>query len=227
MEKDIKACIFDLFFTLIIPAYTGEKTEYGILGITKEEWEHYAEDQELYMERASGKVKVAEEIIENILDKMGRTVSASDKAEILKIRVQRMKQALFHIDPLILSTLRVLKEKQIKLCLISNADVIDTMYWSESPLALLFDEVIFSHKVSFLKPHPKIYQIALDKMKIRSEQCFYVGDGGSEELKGAREVGMKTVLSGYLIKNEGQNEILQWADYYISDFNEIISVLNE
>lgn len=63
----IKAILFDLFFTLIYPNYSNNKNEYDVLGITMEEWEHYAENDELYNERALGAVKSEKEIIEKII----------------------------------------------------------------------------------------------------------------------------------------------------------------
>ena len=48
----IKAIYFDLFFTLIIPAYEKTNSEFDILGLSMSEWEKYAEDASLYHERA-------------------------------------------------------------------------------------------------------------------------------------------------------------------------------
>lgn len=39
----IKAVYFDLFFTLIIPAYGKRNNEFDLLGVSAEEWERYAE----------------------------------------------------------------------------------------------------------------------------------------------------------------------------------------
>ena len=53
----IKAIYFDLFFTLIIPTYETENSEYSILNLSIDEWEKYAENEMLYRERALGLVK--------------------------------------------------------------------------------------------------------------------------------------------------------------------------
>ncbi len=39
----IKAIFFDLFFTLIIPAYDKENNEFEIVNLSMHEWEKYAE----------------------------------------------------------------------------------------------------------------------------------------------------------------------------------------
>ena len=50
----------------------------------------------------------------------------------------------------------MLKRKGIKLCLISNADIIDKMYWLDSPIAKYFDEAVFSCDVVYVKPNSRI-----------------------------------------------------------------------
>ena len=89
------------------------------------------------------------------------------------------------------------------------------MYWNKSPLNNLFDNIIFSYEVGYVKPQKEIYNIALNKMDVNPENCIFVGDGGSNELKGAKELGIRTVLTGYLLKRERKqhNEIKKFADY--------------
>lgn len=43
----MKAIFFDLFFTLIIPAYEKTNNEFDMLGLSISEWEKYAEDAAL------------------------------------------------------------------------------------------------------------------------------------------------------------------------------------
>ena len=51
MDKNIVVIFFDLFFTLITPKYNELRNENDVLKITKEEWELYAEENELYEKR--------------------------------------------------------------------------------------------------------------------------------------------------------------------------------
>ena len=50
----IQAIFFDLFYTLIVPEYNQLRNENDVLGLSVDEWQHYAEDYPLYRERASG-----------------------------------------------------------------------------------------------------------------------------------------------------------------------------
>jgi putative hydrolase of the HAD superfamily len=66
--------------------------------------------------------------------------------------------------------------------------------WDTSPLAGLFNVEVFSCEVGMVKPEPEIYEHALTRIGLSAEDCLFVGDGGSNELEGARAVGLKTVF---------------------------------
>jgi putative hydrolase of the HAD superfamily len=221
--NSIEVIFFDLFFTLITPKYDEEKSENDVLGMTQEEWEVYAEDEELYFKRAIGKVNTSKEIIDDIVSKIPMLVSEFQKDEILCLREIRMKNALINVDTKILEVLSFLKDMGKRLCLISNADIIDVMHWKSSNLAVYFEDAIFSYEVGYLKPSPEIYEIAMKRMNVKPEQCIFIGDGGSDELKGAKKLGMKTLLTEYLGKKDTyvRENIMQIADFYVSDFIEI------
>ena len=223
----IKAIYFDLFFTLIIPAYDKEHNEFDILNLSVYEWEKYAEDDLLYRERALGLVKSEMEIIEKIVANIPFDISDIQKEKVLVAREKRIKKALQSVSANIIDVLKVLKSKNIKIGLISNADMINCKYWKQSNLASFFDDAIFSCNVGFLKPDERIYELAMQHLNILPDECLFVGDGGSNELYGAKAVGMKTMFTEALeIKNrEKKNRIMENADYYIKDFAEILNYI--
>ena len=120
-----------------------------------------------------------------------------------------------------------LKLKDIKLGLISNADCIDCKYWNQSPLFRYFNDSIFSCNVGLLKPDRQIYNLAMQRLDVSPDQCLYVGDGGSNELYGAKSAGMGTVFSEMLeTKNAAQREsIIKYSDYHIKHINELFNYL--
>lgn len=223
----IKAIYFDLFFTLIVPIYEKTNNEYEILNLSVSEWEQYAENDILYHERALGFVKTEKEIIDKIVSLMPFEVSVIKKEQVLFAREQRMKNALQMISKEILDTLEKLKLKDIKLGLISNADCIDCKYWNQSPLFRYFNDSIFSCNVGLLKPDRQIYELAMQRLDVSPDQCLYVGDGGSNELYGAKSAGMGTVFSEMLeTKNAPQREsIIKYSDYHIKHINELFNYL--
>lgn len=63
----------------------------------------------------------------------------------------------------------------------------------------------------------------MSRLNVKADESLFVGDGGSDELAGARRAGMKTVFTEYLDKKEDEkSDILrQEADYYIKQFDEL------
>ena len=66
--------------------------------------------------------------------------------------------------------------------------------WPHSPLARLFDAEVFSCVVGLVKPEPAIYTACLTSLDLEAHECLFVGDDGSDELAGARAVGMSPVF---------------------------------
>lgn len=221
--QNIEAIFFDLFFTLIIPKYHLQENENDVLGLSVEEWEIYAENEMIYKRRAMGNVNSPEEIINEIVDSMPLSVSEAQKKKLLAFRKERMKNALINVEFEIVETIQKLHDNGLKICLISNADIIDAMYWTESPLYNLFNDAVFSYEVKCLKPNSDIYDIAIQRMNVNPEKSIFVGDGGSDELLGARRAGMTTVFTEYLdIKEPNKRKkILEVSDYHIMHFAEL------
>lgn len=223
----IKAVFFDLFFTLIYPSYSIEN-EYEIIGISSSEWESYAENNILYDERAKGKIRNEREIIDRIVNIMPYKVTEEQKRNILLKREERMKRTLLSVDNKVLEILGRVREKGVKIGLISNADIIDIKYWNDSPLSAFFDSVIFSCDVGILKPETEIYQLAMKRLNVKPEESIFIGDGGSNELFGAQRAGMKTIFSEYLdCKSKIQKEmIIKYSDYHIESFDDILKCID-
>ena len=222
-----KAIYFDLFFTLIVPAYENVNNEFDILNMPVDEWEQYAENDLLYRERALGLVKTEAEIIDKIVSLIPFEVSVLQKEQVLFAREKRMKAALNMVSKKILDALQKIKSMDIKLGLISNADCIDCKYWNQSPLFQYFDDAVFSCDVGLLKPDRQIYELAMERLNVSPEQCLFVGDGGSNELCGAKSAGMETVFFEMLEtkSDERRNAIIRYADYQVRHINELFNYL--
>lgn len=53
--------------------------------------------------------------------------------------------------------------------------------------------VAVSHDVGYLKPHPRIFEYALDEMGLRPEETAMVGDNLRADVGGAKALGMVAV----------------------------------
>ena len=223
-----KAVFFDLFFTLANLEYQSEN-EFTLLNISRQEWEASAENADVYQQRATGKLKTERQMLESMVDGLPFSVSENQLEKLVEIRNDRYQKSLTDIHPDILSTLKQLKESGIKLCLVSNADIIDKKYWGISPLKEYFDAVIFSCDVGIVKPDGKIYQLAMEKLNVSAADSIFAGDGGSNELYGAKAAGMATVLTEFLTQKDRQTKekIAESADFIISDFKEILNIVKK
>lgn len=221
-----RAIFFDLFYTLILPKRKDEESEFAALGVPKKEWSSRAEDETLYCNRAVGKVKTGEQIIAAIVDTLPFKVDARTRKLVLERREQWVKEALCNIPSQLPPILTELKGRGLKLSLISNADAIDKKFWQLSPLASYFDDVIFSCDVGVMKPSAEIYQLAMRRLDVRSEQSIFVGDGGFNELQGAKNVGMTTVFSECLKRKPvaERERFTAQADFHITAFTQLLTV---
>ena len=60
-------------------------------------------------------------------------------------------------------------------------------------IAERIDHAVFSSEVGKRKPHPEIFERALEALGVAAEESLFVGDRLYEDVRGAGEVGMTTV----------------------------------
>ena len=73
-------------------------------------------------------------------------------------------------------------------------------------LASCFDVMMLSCEQGVQKPEHEIFERCLAELSVAPEDCLYVGDGGSQELEAARNVGMETAQACWYFREElGQN----------------------
>jgi putative hydrolase of the HAD superfamily len=68
-----------------------------------------------------------------------------------------------------------------------------TRLLDQQGLLELFEVIVVSAAVNKRKPHPEIFQIALQKLKLNPTEAAFVGDTVEADIQGAQEAGMKTV----------------------------------
>ncbi|MDR1248533.1 MAG: HAD family hydrolase [Treponema sp.] len=227
-----RAVLFDLFFTLIDPLKDQllRESEYAVLKVERGEFEGWnGIDYEL---RASGKIRGVYNVFRHIA--RGHNIDEALLIRAAEARLERIKGALCGVDEKKLALLKKLREAGIKLCLVSNADEMDKCHWESSPLSACFDQTIFSCDAGFLKPDPRIYRLALERLNLEasgtelSVPCFYVGDGGHEELRGAGAAGMTTILTTEYIAQvwpEKIPELRKDADHEVARLEDILTII--
>ena len=90
-----------------------------------------------------------------------------------------------------------LSEEGLKLGLVSNsllpAFAIDGFLEDEG-LLRYFPVRIYSSEVRYMKPHRRIFQLALGQLGLPADRVLFVGDRMDNDIRGAARVGMKTML---------------------------------
>ena len=210
------AFLFDLFFTLVTFEPHVYKHEIERLNITLEIWERAVIESGAYL----GHITEPMVLMRDFVRCAGITIGAEELRALCEGRMVRVREIVTNVRPEVLGTLKELKRRGHRLCLVSNADAIDVLPWAGSPLAPLFDEAIFSCNVHLQKPDPAIYLLAAERMGARPEECVFVGDGGSNELAGAKDVGMRTVQAGWFLSRE-----VEGADIKIDRVEDIMGIL--
>jgi len=100
--------------------------------------------------------------------------------------------ANFELYEDVLPVLDALRTHALKLGLVSNGirDLIEFVAHHQ----LDVDAIVDSRTHGRVKPHPTIFQAALDRLDVRAEDAVMVGDSLEEDVDGARALGMRAIL---------------------------------
>jgi putative hydrolase of the HAD superfamily len=94
------------------------------------------------------------------------------------------------------ATLAELARRGYRLGAITNRGYGGPKFWDEVRefgLHQAFEEIVVSCDVGYLKPHPRIYQYALERMRLEADECVMVGDSMRADVEGAKTLGMTAV----------------------------------
>ena len=188
----IKAVIFDMFETLVClfegRTYFSENIAEDI-GIPAETFRtawHITEK-----DRSSGHYSMEEGLSET-LRKLG-AYSEENVRMVMEKRRGVLEDTFSNIPKEIFELLCSLKEKGIKIGLISNCFSDESEFIKASRLYPYFDAAMLSYEQGICKPDIELYTRITKQLGVEPEECLYVGDGGSRELYAARNVGMKAL----------------------------------
>ncbi|UVI28019.1 HAD family hydrolase [Paenibacillus spongiae] len=223
-QMKIRAVLFDLFETLITEFASGKRKSnrsydyQALLGLSNEDYKkEWRARQE---QRMSGFFPDYRAVLKDIL--LARSLPYHDSVvnTLYEERVREKQLPFQSVEPDIKRLLDSLKNRKLKLALVSNCTEEEVKYWQDSGLAAYFDTVIFSYEAGCAKPDQRIYELACSRLAVRADECFFVGDGGSNELEGAERAGLNplhatwfnTFIESKYKKLTHPNELLQELD---------------
>lgn len=219
------AFLFDLFHTLTSIEQTSPDMHRApdILGIDRKKWTEQLLNNS--MERLTGKIKDPYTIIERLAHSVDPNIPDELIRKATERRIELFRKAIIDMPKSSIDTIIYLKNKNLKIALISNADALERKAWDSSPIAKYFDVVVFSCDVGYVKPERQIYEIALKGLNEVGSNCVFVGDGGSNEFYGAKNMGMTTIMVKGIVEKlwpEKLTSQMEYADYIINDVSELM-----
>jgi putative hydrolase of the HAD superfamily len=101
---------------------------------------------------------------------------------------------MFALRPEAPTVIGLLRDRGLRIGLVSDCTSELPDAWSRLPLAGLVDAPVFSCLERTRKPDPRLFHAVADRLPADPVACLYVGDGGGRELTGASGIGMRAVL---------------------------------
>lgn len=188
-----KVVIFDLFETLITEWGHKKYTKNEMcadLGIERTEFDVYWDEKE--HDRYIGSMSFEDSIM-YVCNKCEKYVDNMIISNIIDKRIKTKSVCFEYVQPEVFQLLRTLKDMGMQTAIISNCSSEEVKVLKESEIYKYFDEVILSYEVHMKKPDSCIYEEAAKRLGVNFGECIFVGDGGSNELVGAKNVGMKAI----------------------------------
>ncbi len=199
-----KAVIFDLFETLITEWGHKKYTKNEMcadLGVERAEFDVFWDEKAL--DQYEGKITY-EDSIKYVCEKCEKSVDETTILSILDKRIKTKSVCFEYVQPEVYQLLKTLKDIGMKTAIVSNCSSEEVKVLKESEIYKYFDEVILSYEVHMKKPDSCIYEEAAKRLGIDVSECIFVGDGGSNELVGARNVGMKVIQAKWYTNKHPQ-----------------------
>jgi HAD superfamily hydrolase (TIGR01549 family) len=117
-----------------------------------------------------------------------------------------------------------------KIALISNFTHAPVIYKSLRTVKIseYFNAIVVSEEIGWRKPSSHIFQHALNCLKVQANEAVYVGDNPIEDIKGAKDAGLKTVFVPSQFNSlKDLLESKQKPDCIAKDLGEVSQNLNE
>ena len=124
--------------------------------------------------------------------------------------------------------LETIRKNGYKIAIIANADSIDARnIIATCGLESYCDAIVISEEVGIEKPAREIFEVALEKLKVRAENTLMVGNRIDADIVGANRIGMRSVWFKWnnrykeTVGSEGEQ-----PDFVIMSLSELFGILS-
>jgi HAD superfamily hydrolase (TIGR01549 family) len=127
-----------------------------------------------------------------VLEHAGVAQDAGTDAALAELREYHRHDNLWeHVEPDVAPALAALRERGLKLVVVSNANGRLRHLFERVDLAKWFDYLFDSHEWGVEKPDPRLFQLALEQAKANAAKTVHVGDLYHVDVVGARKAGLR------------------------------------
>ena len=172
-------------------------------------------------------IKSYGEILGQVLLNLGVIVEGIDVDELLRIFSCDAWPGVVNF-PDTIPVLEELRRRGYKIGLLTNSMLPMWMRDVELETYQLlpyFDARVTAADVGYMKPHPNIYHVLLDMMKITPDQAVFVGDRPNNDIVGANAVGLISILMDPPHLQRELNGVI--PDHTITALGDLLPLLEE
>lgn len=127
-----------------------------------------------------------------VLHHAGITQNAGTDAALAELReYHRVENLWEHIEPDAVPTLAALRDRGLRLVVVSNANGRLRHLFDRVDLTKWFDHVLDSHEWGVEKPDPRLFHLALEQSRSNAANTVHVGDLYHVDVVGARSAGLR------------------------------------
>lgn len=191
-----RAVLFDYFGTLTptVLSMISEDEQRDLAGSLNVDGAEFEDAwRSSFVERSTGRTGDLAATIRLLVERVGGTPTDEGIANATRIRATAYRRSATP-RPEAVDVLRELRERGLRLAVVSDCSDELVAMWPELPVAEYVDATVFSAVEGTRKPDPLMYRRACERLGVDPSSCVYVGDGGSGELTGAAAMGMRAVL---------------------------------
>jgi putative hydrolase of the HAD superfamily len=225
---NVRAVLFDYFGTLTVATEASTRREgagrvAGALGVDPSQ--HFDVITSTFTERSTGRAGDMRQTMAWVAERCGGRPSEAqlDAACAVRRGVEATYARKTRDDAV--TTLRRLRDRGLRIGVISDCTHELPEAWPDLPVAPWVDATVFSVVLGERKPHPSLYLSVCAQLGVPAHEVVYVGDGGSNELTGARSLGIPAVR---LVADDGRAALVydpesEWTGPVISRLSELVT----
>jgi len=139
------------------------------------------------------------------------------------VAYRKARTVLAEPYPGVMSTLLKLKQRGLKLAIVSDAPILQA--WTrltEMKIQEFFDAVVTFDDTGERKPSKKPFEKAIEQLNVKPEEVLHVGDWPERDIAGAKALGMKTAFAKY----GATKPMTVKADYELNKVEDLLNIAN-